>query len=143
MLTNFIRDERAAISFDWIVLTAVLVATGMAVVRTVSGGIETVSSDNRALLRGQIVQQSFGPDSFCSAGIDGLRAREAKRVSNGGSDPVDVDTWMLTNAEPLNDGALLRERDRLAALTKGDDTVWVRDHTLQGLLECGMAQRGI
>ncbi|SDY81383.1 hypothetical protein SAMN05444004_103207 [Jannaschia faecimaris] len=143
MLTNFIRDERAAISFDWIVLTAVLVATGMAVVRTVSGGIETVSSDNRPQLRGQIVQQSFGPDSLCSAGIDGLRAREAKRVSNGGSDPVDVDTWMLTNAEALNDGALLRERDRLAALTKGDDTVWVRDHTLQGLLECGMAQRGI
>lgn len=141
-LIRFAQDERGAISLDWIVLTGVLVGTGMSVVSTVSSGIETVSVDADTQLRGQIIQQSFGPENLCSAGIDGLRAREGARLAAGGSDPVNVDTWLSTYAASLSVGAVVQERDRLAGQAAGN-AGWSRDHTLQGLLECRMAQLGI
>ncbi|CTQ48391.1 hypothetical protein JDO7802_00393 [Jannaschia donghaensis] len=140
-ITGFAREERGAVSVDWLVLTGVLVATGIAVVGTVSDGVETAAVDTAEQLRGQVIQRSFGPDNLCSSGIDGLQARETARVAAGGADAVDVENWLSSYASSLSDADLIAERDRLADSASGSG--WSRDDTLQGLIECGMAQRGI
>ncbi|WP_179378977.1 hypothetical protein [Jannaschia marina] len=141
-LQSFLHDETGAISFDWLILTAVLAATGLSVVKTVSGGVGEVSVDVSSQLRGQVIRQSFGDPDLCSTGIDGLRAREAARVAAGGSDPVDVDGWFATHGARFTDAGLRAERDRVARVADRQDG-WSRDHTIQGLLECKMAHRGI
>lgn len=139
---DFLHDESGASSLDWVVLTGILVGTGLAVINTVSGGIETAAVDSASQLRGQVVQRGFAPANLCASGIDGVRAQEAARVASGGIDPVDIDTWLPTYARDLSDTALILERERLANTTSDDDR-WSRNDTVQGLLECDMARRGI
>jgi hypothetical protein len=62
MLTapSFLHDESAAVTADWVVLTAALVGLGLAVTSVVSGGMEDLSGDTRAVLqRGDIIRTSF------------------------------------------------------------------------------------
>jgi Flp pilus assembly pilin Flp len=40
-LKAFLRDESGAVTVDWVVLTGALVALGMIVITTISGGLET------------------------------------------------------------------------------------------------------
>ncbi|MEM1236088.1 MAG: hypothetical protein AAGI10_03890 [Pseudomonadota bacterium] len=42
-IKNFRRDEDGAVTVDWVVLTAALVALGILVLGTVSGGIEDLA----------------------------------------------------------------------------------------------------
>ena len=46
---NFAHDEDGAVTVDWVVLTAAIVGLGIAVLTSVSGGVnslaETISSD--------------------------------------------------------------------------------------------------
>lgn len=144
-LRAFASGEEASISVDWLVLTAVLIGTGFAVVGTVQGGVGSVSEATGEALRGQVIQQSFGPDNLCAHGVDGLRAREAARVAAGGRDAVNVDTWLPIYAEGLSDAGLWAERDRMAHLAdkSAPRGAWSRARTLQGLLECGITRRGI
>lgn len=144
-LLDFASREDAAISLDWLVLTGLLVGTGLSVMSTVTGGIEAASLASAQQVRGQVIRQSFGPDNLCAHGIDGLRAREAARVAAGGGDAVDVDAWLPAHAAGLSDASLRAERDRMARLAdaSGPAGGWSRARTLQALLECGIAQRGL
>ncbi len=40
---NFMKDEDGAVTVDWVVLTAAVVALGVAAVATVGGSIDTVA----------------------------------------------------------------------------------------------------
>ena len=141
-LLKFMHEERGAITLDWLVLTAVLSATGWAVVQTVSGGVESAALGASSQLRGQVIRQSFGSE-LCSSGIDGLRAREVARVAAGGTNAVDVDHWMNTTGRAMSDGFVMRERDRISQAASSDDGRWTRENTIVGLLECAMARRGL
>ncbi|MBU2889035.1 Flp family type IVb pilin [Celeribacter halophilus] len=39
---NFARDEDGAVTVDWVVLTAAIVGLGVAVLTTVSGGVQSL-----------------------------------------------------------------------------------------------------
>lgn len=41
---NFMKDEDGAVTVDWVVLTAAVVALGVAAVATVGGSIDTVAT---------------------------------------------------------------------------------------------------
>jgi hypothetical protein len=56
---DFLRAEEGAVTVDWVVLTAALVGLGLAVMTVVSGGVQTVSADTDATLRGVQIQTSF------------------------------------------------------------------------------------
>lgn len=49
ILKNFKQDEDGAVTVDWVVLTAAIVGLGIAVLTSVSGGVntlaETISND--------------------------------------------------------------------------------------------------
>lgn len=144
-LRDFASAEEASISVDWLVLTAVLIGTGFAVVGTMASGLGAVSSATTEQLRGQVIRQSFGPPNLCAQGVDGLRLREEARIAAGGADAVNVDSWLPIYADGLSDAGLRAERDRMEHLANrvtpaGD---WSRARTLQGLLECRIAQRGL
>lgn len=42
---NFSKDEDGAVTVDWVVLTAAVVALGVAAISTVGGGIETLATN--------------------------------------------------------------------------------------------------
>ena len=44
MFTKFANDESGAVTVDWVVLTAALVAIAIAVVTLISDGVETASN---------------------------------------------------------------------------------------------------
>ena len=69
MFRDFLRSERAAISTDWIVLTGVLLGTGLAVMSEMGNGPEA-----EGWRPASATQQ--GPLE-CSGGIDRLRTGEA------------------------------------------------------------------
>ena len=138
---SFFRCEDGTITFDWVVLTGVILGTGMAITGSVTRGIESASLGTTSQLRGQVIRQSFGAN-LCSTGIDGLRDREAARIASGGSDPVDIADWMATYGDTLSDMALLSERDRLVAANRGIPN-WTRNKTIQSLMECSMTRRGL
>lgn len=140
LLSRFRADERGAISLDWLVLSAAMAGTGLAVMGTVTTGLEGTSTTATAQLRGQVMQRSFGTRDLCADGLAGVRAREAGRVAAGGADPIDVATWLPAYAVGLSDADLRAERVRLGRRTTA---VWTRDDTLRGLLDCGLARRGI
>ncbi|WP_371154930.1 hypothetical protein [Jannaschia sp. 2305UL9-9] len=58
-LTSFASDESAAVTVDWVVLTASLVGIGLAVSGVVSTGIEAQSDDIDTVLRGSLIHTSF------------------------------------------------------------------------------------
>ncbi|WP_298436928.1 hypothetical protein [uncultured Jannaschia sp.] len=140
-LNHFLSDETGAVTLDWVVLTAALVGTGLAVMNTVSQGVQTVSVDTAAQLRGQVIEASFGSD-YCSGGLAGLQAREDARVAAAGGTRIDVDHFMSTYHADQTDTALLAEHTRLSqALGSGDD--WTRERTVLSALECELVLRGL
>ncbi len=59
MVCNFIKDERGAITVDWVILTAGMVGMAIAVSVLVSGGVEDLSSDAAAEMSGFEIQTMF------------------------------------------------------------------------------------
>jgi Flp pilus assembly pilin Flp len=51
---NFAKDESGAVTVDWVVLTAAIVGLGIAVLATVSGGVNTLSADIAGDLTAQV-----------------------------------------------------------------------------------------
>ena len=51
---NFAKDESGAVTVDWVVLTAAIVGLGIAVLATVSGGVNTLSADIASDLTAQV-----------------------------------------------------------------------------------------
>ncbi|MCK0167828.1 hypothetical protein MWU52_09740 [Jannaschia sp. S6380] len=139
---SFLVDEAGGISLDWMVLTAVIVGTGFSIVSSIPEGLEIVAFDEAAEENRQIVQQSFGTDDYCAHGIDGLKAREAARVANGGGDPVDVTGSLRDRRYSVSDTELRRERERLAG-RRSSNGEWTRENTIAGLVDCDFASRGL
>ena len=44
MIKNFRNDESGAVTVDWVVLTAAIVGLGIAVLTTVTGGVNTLAT---------------------------------------------------------------------------------------------------
>ena len=59
MFREFIQNENAAVTVDWVVLTAALVGLGLAVMAVVSGGVESLSTDVSDALAEQSVEFTF------------------------------------------------------------------------------------
>jgi Flp pilus assembly pilin Flp len=51
---NFAKDESGAVTVDLVVLTAAIVGLGIAVLTTVSGGVNTLSADIAGDLTAQV-----------------------------------------------------------------------------------------
>lgn len=58
-LKSFVQDESAAVTVDWVVLTAALVGLGLAVTNVVGSGLESLSSDIRDQLLTDHIRTGF------------------------------------------------------------------------------------
>lgn len=140
-LKTFLTDEGGTITIDWVVLTAVLVGTGLSVMSTLVTGIETASVSTTESLRGQVVRSSF-EGQMCRGGISGLQAREEARVAAGGGDAIDVQAWMAIYLGGLSDDAVVAQHRRLDDAMTFDGS-WSRDRTILTALECEMVLRSL
>ena len=59
MIKSFAADESGAVTVDWVVLTAALVGLGIAVMASVSDGLEKLSGDIETQLTTQGVTTTF------------------------------------------------------------------------------------
>ena len=59
MIKNFAADESGAVTVDWVVLTAAIVGLGIAVMASVSDGLEDLSGDIEAQLATQGIATTF------------------------------------------------------------------------------------
>lgn len=57
---SFLKDTSGAVTVDWVVLTAALVGTGLAVMGVVGQGVENLSTDiDTELKRTDIIRTTF------------------------------------------------------------------------------------
>jgi len=56
---NFKNDESGAVTVDWVVLTAAIVGLGIAVLASVSSGVQNLSGDIQTQLSGQAISTTF------------------------------------------------------------------------------------
>ncbi|WP_298257628.1 pilus assembly protein [uncultured Litoreibacter sp.] len=59
LIKNFAADESGAVTVDWVVLTAAIVSLGIAVMASVSNGLETLSGDIETQLTTQGISTTF------------------------------------------------------------------------------------
>ncbi len=59
LFTNFFADESGAVTVDWVVLTAAIVGLGIAVMASVSDGLENLSGDIDQQLSDQGISTTF------------------------------------------------------------------------------------
>ena len=59
LIKNFANDEAGAVTVDWVVLTAAIVGVGIAVMATVSDGLEDLSGDIENQLTAQGITTTF------------------------------------------------------------------------------------
>ena len=57
----FANDEAGAVTVDWVVLTAAIVGLGIVVMKTVGGGVETLSGNVSTSVAGQTVGYTATP----------------------------------------------------------------------------------
>lgn len=55
LFQSFKNDESGAVTVDWVVLTAAIVGLGLVVMKTVGGGVETLSSNTKTKVATQTV----------------------------------------------------------------------------------------
>ncbi|MBY6048157.1 hypothetical protein KUV47_01845 [Vannielia litorea] len=55
LVKNFRNDEDGAVTVDWVVLTAAIVGLGIAVLASVSGGVQTLAGTISGNLAGQTI----------------------------------------------------------------------------------------
>ncbi|WP_109562618.1 hypothetical protein [Jannaschia seohaensis] len=144
-MRRFWADETGNVSLDWVVLTSVLVATGIAVIGTMQSGIETASVDVAEQMRGQVVRSSFESE-LCPGGIPALQAREDLRAAFAQEEPLNVATWMAESFGDLSDQevSLRYLRDLAdAAPVVSDDAPWTRARVELAALACEVVARGL
>lgn len=61
ILKSFKNDEAGAVTVDWVVLTAAIVGLGLVVMKTVGGGVETLSTNVKTSVAGQTVGYTATP----------------------------------------------------------------------------------
>ncbi len=59
LFMNFAKDESGAVTVDWVVLTAAIVGLGIAVMASVSDGLEDLSGDIEGQLTSQGISTTF------------------------------------------------------------------------------------
>jgi len=59
MIKNFLADDSGAVTVDWVVLTAAIVGLGIAVLASVSTGVEEQSGDIEEKLLAQRISTTF------------------------------------------------------------------------------------
>ena len=59
LFKNFVADESGAVTVDWVVLTAAIVGLGVAVLASVSNGVEDMSGDVEDKLLAQRISTTF------------------------------------------------------------------------------------
>lgn len=59
LFMNFAKDESGAVTVDWVVLTAAIVGLGIAVMASVSNGLEDLSGDIEGQLTSQGISTTF------------------------------------------------------------------------------------
>ena len=59
LFMNFAKDESGAVTVDWVVLTAAIVGLGIAVMASVSNGLEDLSGDIEGQLTDQGISTTF------------------------------------------------------------------------------------
>jgi hypothetical protein len=139
-LRRFAADEGGAVSVDWIVLTAVLIGTAMAVIGAVRDGVQHLTLDQAAALRGAVVRASFeGP--LCRGGLDAVQALEDTRAGRLAVEPLDVAAWLAADGARMSDGALLAARAGLRSATPAAG--WAREATELAALDCEAVRRGL
>ena len=58
---SFANDEAGAVTVDWVVLTAAIVGLGIVVMKTVGGGVETLSGNVSSTVSTQVVGYTATP----------------------------------------------------------------------------------
>ena len=59
MIKNFRNDESGAVTVDWVVLTAAIVGLGIAVLASVSGGVQSLAGEINTSLTAQSPQTGY------------------------------------------------------------------------------------
>lgn len=59
LFMNFAKDESGAVTVDWVVLTAAIVGLGIAVMASVSTGLQDLSGDIEGQLTTQGISTTF------------------------------------------------------------------------------------
>jgi Flp pilus assembly pilin Flp len=59
MIARFAADEAGAVTVDWVVLTAGVVAFGVMVVASITGNMGTIGSNVNAFLSSQTITTTF------------------------------------------------------------------------------------
>ena len=59
LFKNFFADESGAVTVDWVVLTAAILGLGIAVMASVSDGLENLSGDIDTQLSSQGISTTF------------------------------------------------------------------------------------
>ncbi len=59
LFKNFVADESGAVTVDWVVLTAAIVGLGIAVMASVSDGLQNLSGDIQNQLTTQGISTVF------------------------------------------------------------------------------------
>ncbi len=67
LFKNFFADESGAVTVDWVVLTAAIVGLGIAVMTTVSGGLQDLSGEIETQLTGQAISTEFAAPAAAPA----------------------------------------------------------------------------
>ncbi|PWJ12110.1 Flp family type IVb pilin [Jannaschia seohaensis] len=100
MSDQFFKDESGAVTVDWVVLTAALVGLGIAVLSTVSIGVEDVTGDTVAAMDGDSVIRT----SFLRSVTDRFQADAVLAVGSTFRDLEDVQRFSFKMDAQLSAG---------------------------------------
>jgi hypothetical protein len=138
----FLSDESGSMSLDWVVLTAMLVGTSVAVLGTVSDGVETLTMVGpHVQLREDVVSTSFDR-RLCPGGVDALQLQEDARAETLSRAPLDVDGYMQATYGDKSAAEIREEYRRAQDAVQGTDG-WTIEHTILGAVECELVLRGL
>ena len=124
-LLAFLRSERAALSTDWLILSAALVGTGVAILSDLGEGPAAPAGTWSRPAAAQSGSAPGRSPALCVGGIDRLRAVAASRGEGG----------LLDRVASMADAELRRNFEALGGLAGRDDA-------MRTALECEMAARG-
>ena len=141
---DFLNDDAGALTLDLVVLTAALVGTGIAVVSTVSTGVDGLAVTTEADLNGSIIRKTF-VGNLCKGGLEAVQMNENARVTAARANGIDTDAINVRSA--LNaletgkgDAEILHLYSEMQAVTFAplDSEI-----TEKRLLECEIQRRGL
>jgi len=141
---DFLKDDAGALTLDWVVLTAALVGTGIAVASTVSTGVDGLALNTEADLNGSIIRKTF-VGNLCEGGLEAIQMDENARVTAARAEGIDTDAINVRSA--LNaletgkgDAELLTLYSEMQTVTFAPlDT----GTTEKRVLECEIQRRGL